>query len=70
VSYFQGQNYSFPMLLDPDGAVSHQYGMRAVPTSILVGPDGIVQNVVIGAGMSAGELQAWLDNVLTSGEGE
>lgn len=70
VSYFEGQNYSFPMLLDPDGAVSHQYGMRAVPTSILVGPDGIVQEVVIGAGMSAGELQAWLDDVLTSGEGE
>ena len=70
VTYFQEQNYSFPMLLDPEGAVSRQYGMRAVPTSVLIGPDGVVQDVVIGAGMSAGELQAWLDDVLVSGEGE
>ena len=70
INYFQGQNYSFPMLMDPDGAVARQYQMYAVPTSILVGPDGIVQDVVIGAGMNAGELQAWLDSVLTSGEGE
>lgn len=70
VTYFQGQNYSFPMLLDPDGAVARQYQMHAVPTSILIGPDGIVQDVVIGAGMNAGELQAWLDDVLPSREGE
>ncbi len=70
INYFQGQNYSFPMLMDPDGAVARQYQMYAVPTSVLIGPDGIVQNVVIGAGMNAGELRAWLDDVLTAEQGE
>ena len=70
ISYFQTQGYSFPMVLDPDGAVARQYQMHALPTSILIGPDGIVQKVVIGAGMNAGELRAWLDDVLTTGQGE
>lgn len=70
ITYFQTQGYSFPMLLDPDGTVARQYQMHALPTSILIGPDGIVQKVVIGAGMNGGELRAWLDEVLTNGQGE
>ncbi|QRN83921.1 TlpA family protein disulfide reductase [Chloroflexota bacterium] len=70
ITYFEGQGFSFPMLLDPDGSVAQQYQMHALPTSILIGPDGIVQRVVIGAGMNAGELRAWLDEVLSIGQGE
>jgi len=70
MSYYTSQNYSFPMLLDSDGAIARQYQMHAIPTSILIGPDGIVQKVVIGAGMNAGELRAWLDEILKSGQGE
>lgn len=66
INYFQAQGYSFPVLLDPDGSVARQYQMHALPTSILIGPDGIIQKVVIGAGMNAGELQAWLDDVLSA----
>ncbi|MBG0788277.1 MAG: TlpA family protein disulfide reductase [Anaerolineaceae bacterium] len=70
ISYFHSQGYTYPMLLDPDGAVARQYQMHALPTSVLIGPDGIVQKVVIGAGMNAGELRAWLDEVLNTGQGE
>ena len=70
ISYFEDQGYSFPMLLDADGEVARQYQIHALPTSVLIGPDGIVQKVVIGAGMNAGELRAWLDDVLATGQGE
>lgn len=70
INFFQTEGYSFPMLLDPDGTVAQQYQLHALPTSVLIGPDGIVQDVVIGAGMNAGELRAWLDEVLTNGQGE
>ncbi len=70
ITYFQSQGYTYPMLLDPDGSVARQYQMHALPTSILIGPDGIVQKVVIGAGMNAGELRAWLDEVLSTGQGD
>jgi len=64
VNYFQTQDYSYPFLLDQDGTVSRQYEVHALPTAILVGPDGIVLDVVIGSGMSAGFLRARLDQIL------
>ncbi len=70
VNYFEAQNYSYPMLIDQDGTVAREYQMHALPTSVLVGSDGIVLDVVIGSGMSAGYLQARLDALLAAGEGE
>ncbi len=65
INYFQGQGYTFPFLVDQDGAVSQAYQLHALPTAVLVGPDGIVQDVVIGAGVSEGYLRAQLDNLLS-----
>ncbi len=70
INYFTTQNYSFPMLIDQDGTVARDYQMHALPTSVLVGPDGIVLDVVIGSGMNAGYLQAQLDALLAAGNGE
>lgn len=70
VNYFDSQNYSYPMLLDRDGSVARDYQMHALPTSVLVGPDGTVLDVVIGSGMSAGYLQAHLNALLPAGQGE
>lgn len=70
IDYFQSQNYSYPMLIDRDGTVAREYQMHALPTSVLVGPDGIVMDVVIGSGMSAGYLQAQLDSLFADGIGE
>lgn len=61
LNYFESQGYTYTMLLDRDGAVSQDYQMRALPTSVLIGPDGVVQDVVIGSGMSEGFLRARLD---------
>jgi ABC-type dipeptide/oligopeptide/nickel transport system permease subunit len=58
------------MLIDRDGQMAQDYQMHGLPTSILVGPDGIVLDVTIGSGMSAGYLSAQLDQIFASGEGE
>lgn len=67
VNYFTSQGYTYIMLLDQDGTAANQYRMRAVPTSVLVGPDGIVRDVVIGSGVSEGFLRARVGELLTEG---
>jgi peroxiredoxin len=63
-NYFYSQGYTFPMLLDKDGAVSRLYQLHGMPTSILVGPDGTIRDRVIGSSMSEGYLRAFLNNLL------
>jgi peroxiredoxin len=67
-NYFTEQNYSFPFLIDDDGSTSRAYKTHALPTSVLVGPDGTVLEVIIGAGMSEGYLQSQLDQILSVAE--
>ena len=69
-AYFASQGYTYPMLLDAEGAVASAYQMHALPTAVLVDPDGTVLDVVIGSGMSAGFLQARLDEIFNNVESE
>ena len=68
MDYYQAQGYTYPMLLDRDGAVSQDYQMRAIPTSVLVGRDGEVLDVIIGAGVSEGYLRARLNDLYPEGD--
>jgi peroxiredoxin len=68
LSYFQDQAYSFPFLLDSDGSVSREYQLRALPTAVVIGPDGIVLDVVIGSGLSTGYLRGQLNDLLSNQE--
>jgi cytochrome c biogenesis protein CcmG, thiol:disulfide interchange protein DsbE len=47
-AYLKSKPVSFPVLMDTDGAVSKQFGVKALPTTILVGQDGKVLQVVVG----------------------
>ncbi len=47
-SFAQGVGLTFPVLLDPNNTVLNAMGVRNFPTSILVGPDGVVKTVHIG----------------------
>ena len=67
-NYYRDQGYTFPALIDRDGSVSRDYQMHAVPTSVLIDPEGVVVDVVIGSGMSEGYLRAQLDQILTGEE--
>ena len=65
VNYFDAQGYTYTNILDRDGSVSQAYQLHALPTAVLVRPDGIVEDVVIGSGLSAGYLRAQLDDLLS-----
>ena len=47
-AYLKSKPVSFPVLMDTDGVVSKQFGVKALPTTILVGQDGKVLQVVVG----------------------
>jgi len=48
------RGYVAPVVLDADGDVSHAYGIRATPTTFLVGRDGTLLARAIGP-------RPWLD---------
>lgn len=43
---------TYPILLDVDGEVSALYQLRALPSTFFVGPDGRIQEVIIGGPMA------------------
>jgi peroxiredoxin len=51
ISYFLANNqYTFTALVDEDGVVNSQYGVRGIPMTVLIGRDGTVENVWVGYG--------------------
>lgn len=47
--------YTYPILLDRDGNVSTNYGVRGIPTSFFIGPDGTVLGMLVGTRLWDGE---------------
>lgn len=66
INYFETQGYTYTMLLDIQDAVASDYQLHAFPTSILVGPDGVIEDVIIGAGMNGAYLSSQLETMLSS----
>ncbi len=60
-AYFNSMSYSYTMLLDLDGSVAKKYRVHALPTAVLVAPDGTVTKVVIGGGLNRATLSAMLE---------
>ena len=46
--FLQRRKYTFHALLDPDNAVGNQFGVKAIPTLVLVDKKGVVQFIRIG----------------------
>jgi peroxiredoxin len=56
VSYFLSRGgYTFTALLDPDGAVCSEFGVRGIPMTVIVGRNGRVANVFVGWGGNSGQ---------------
>lgn len=51
--------FTFPVLLDEDGTVSHTYQVLGTPTSFLLNKDGAIERKFIG-NMPPEELEQWL----------
>jgi thiol-disulfide isomerase/thioredoxin len=64
LAYFESQEYTYKLLLDANGDVSKSYQVHALPTSVLIGPDGVILDVVIGSGINEVFLKARLDEIL------
>ena len=48
-SFVEHLKLTFPVLLDRTSEVGHQYGVRGLPTTYLIDPDGRLIGAVIGA---------------------
>jgi cytochrome c biogenesis protein CcmG/thiol:disulfide interchange protein DsbE len=44
-SFLEEHDFTFPVLLDPDGVVMRRYGIRGLPTSYFIDRDGVVRGV-------------------------
>jgi cytochrome c biogenesis protein CcmG/thiol:disulfide interchange protein DsbE len=64
-TFFEEEGGSWPVVLDPDGRLSLDYGVAKVPESYLIAPDGTVVAKVIGGVTAAG-----LDKLLADLEGK
>jgi len=47
-SFIDRRKYSFRVLLDTDRAVGDFYGVRGIPTSVLIDRSGVVQSIAVG----------------------
>ncbi len=61
-TWWAEQEYSFPTLNDAD-ELTGQYGIKAFPSTILIGPDGRVLEAIVG---SAHDLEEQLTAALES----
>ncbi len=48
-SFLEAHELTLPVLMDRDGAVSQRYGVMAIPHTAIVGKDGTIQAVHVGA---------------------
>ena len=62
-AYAHELGLSFPLLLDADSKVMHQYRVFGLPTTVVVGRDGVIRVVTVGE-MSTGSLGALLAKAL------
>jgi len=59
--FVDSRAFTFPVLLDPNGQVSIDYGGLGVPTTFFVDSEGIVRAIEHGAFLSPDELEELLD---------
>ena len=57
LEYMESRNFALPMLWDGDGRVAAQYQVEALPTLVVIGPDGRVRHAERGLRI---DLSSWL----------
>lgn len=64
LTFAENLGLTFPILLDRDGSQGTLYGIRSLPTSFFIDPDGTIQDVVIGGPMSEALLRIRVEQLL------
>jgi peroxiredoxin len=62
-NFIQRKKYSFHVVLDQDGAVGGKYGVRGIPTLVLVDKKGMVQWLRVGYSGNDDELRQLLERL-------
>lgn len=62
---FEDRGGSWPVVIDPDGAISVSFGVARVPESFLVAPDGTVVQRLVG-GVTADQLDGLIEQLETA----
>jgi thiol-disulfide isomerase/thioredoxin len=63
--YWEGQKFTLPVAMDFTDEVGASYGVRGIPTTVVIRPDGIVHEMHSGAGPDyAKDLQAVIEAAL------
>jgi cytochrome c biogenesis protein CcmG/thiol:disulfide interchange protein DsbE len=62
-AFLEEHDFTFPVLLDPDGIVLSRYGIRGLPTSFFIDRDGMVHGVWSGQ-LSPARLKELVDPLL------
>ena len=69
VADFTGQmGLTFPILIDSGGQVFSRYGVRALPSTFFVDPNGVIQEIALGGPLSPAYLESQVVNLLAARE--
>jgi len=63
-AFVQDLGLTFTILFDKDGSVSKQYRLQALPTSIFINREGVIQEIVIGGPMSEALLRSRIKTLI------
>ncbi|HBF4254508.1 cytochrome c biogenesis protein/redoxin [Clostridioides difficile] len=61
VNFLKNQSYTFPVVLDEDGALAYQYGINAFPTTFIIDKEGYVTKYIPGA-MDKATMTSFIEN--------
>jgi len=59
-SYVSGQKLTFPVLIDSTGEVASSFNIHALPTAYIINPEGIIQSIIIGNGLTSAYIRSQL----------
>jgi len=62
--FIEDNDYSFPVLLDTDFAVSLEYGVLGIPMTYFIDKDGVIQGKKIGGFLDTAEIEGYLDTIM------
>jgi thiol-disulfide isomerase/thioredoxin len=67
--FMTAQRINMPIVLDPQGDLARQWGVRVYPTTVLIGPDGRARWRVVGeVDWQGAEARAWLSELQRAGQ--
>ncbi|MBY2476118.1 redoxin family protein [Clostridioides difficile] len=61
VNFLKEEGYTFPVVLDEDGALAYQYGINAFPTTFIIDKEGYVTQYIPGA-MDKETMASFIEN--------